>query len=789
MNFYNWKISFNNLLKNKLTTSLNIGGLSLGIAISLLIFSYVRKEKTMDQFIPDIENTFVLLNDDDTNTSAKMAELVRNEIPEISHITYAQYEWSPQIFIEHMNTDFKVDDLVIADSAFFRVFQFESVYGNPANALLEANKIVLTQTLARKIFGNENPVGKTIKYNATNLQNVIVEVGAVIKDLPHNCSWEFDAVLSIQTNYKIKWYNNILKLWGTKNFYSFFRTSKNVNPDLIQKKLENISLSEVPEKNKNDIQLGMFPFVKAYCDLPDVEILKHGSHLTINIIQITGLLILLLACINYINLVTAQKLKRLQSIGILKVLGSKRGKIFQLISTESTLVLLLTVIIVFVLVFFLLDGLNQLTNSHFTILEIFSGWNLIVFLSILIFTLLVTGIIPGIVFGKNQTTQLLKNSISSNNKSYIRDGLLIFQFSISIVLISSILLISKQNNFLNNLNPGFKKENIIYTFTNDQIKKKINAFNNEIKKIPGVDDLTFCSAPLGYNGENWGVSLLNNGEDQQIYLAVLFVSPNFFDFFGLELVRGTYFNDYSDKNADWILNQTAINEFNINQLDNAKILDWDKTQENIIAEVKDFNFESMHVPIRAAGFKSAGNIDEIAYLKLNTTNGKAYNQCLASIHNVWNKLSPDFPLEIEILNTSWEYLYDKEKQFQNILNYATIISIVLSCLGLISLTFFLVETHTKEIGIRKVNGAKTFEIIKLLNVGLIKLLGISFILASPIAYYSMNKWLQNFAYKTELSWWIFALAGIIAMGIALLTVSWQSLRAARRNPVESLRYE
>ena len=789
MNRHNIKLSIKTLLKNRLISAINIGGLALGLSISLLIFAYVQKEESMDQLILDSDHIFVLLNHDNAYVSSKMVDMLREKIPEIKYITYAMYEWSPQVFLEHNNLSFKVNHLLVSDSAFFRVLQMEALFGNPSTALTTKNKIVLTETLSKKIFGNVNPVGKTLTYNATNLQNELVEVGAVIKDLPHTCSFEFEAVLSDDINSKISWYVKNKNNWGTHNYTSFFRIPNHVNISLVNDKLQNISLEDVPEGNKNDIKFTSMPLEKAYYDTPDIEFQRHGNRPVLMIIRIVGLLILLLAFINYINLVTAQKIKRLRHIGIIKALGSKRIEVIQLLTTESILVLIFTSVIVIILLNFLIDGLNHITQSQFTLLDILSGWNLFVFILTLLLALLLTGIIPGIILSKNKTSLLLKNVVSTNSKNHLRNVLLVFQFMISIILITSIIFINKQNNFLTDKDPGFRRENIIYTTTNDDIFRVGLAFQNEMKTIPGVDDMTFSSSVIGYNKENWGRQLINKGEKEEISFAKFSVTSNFFSFFGMELVRGHQFNTYSAKADDWIFNEMAIKKFNIDQLEDAKLEHWSGREESIIAEVKDFNFESMHVPIRAVGFRCRGKVDEVAYFKINTTNGKAFKQCLSGIQKVWDKLSPNFPLEINFMDRSWESLYEKDRQFQKILNYATIISLILSCLGLISLTIFVLESRTKEIGIRKINGAKTYEIMVMLNKNFIKWVVIAFVIACPIAYYAMSKWLANFAYKTELSWWIFALAGLIAMGIALLTVSIQSWRAASRNPVESLRYE
>ena len=371
----------------------------------------------------------------------------------------------------------------------------------------------------------------------------------------------------------------------------------------------------------------------------------------------------------------------------------------------------------------------------------------------------------------------------------LRNGLLVFQFTISIILLSSLFFINRQNQFLSSNDPGFEKENIIYTTTNDQIQARIKVFKHEISKIPGISDITFSSSLLGYNKANWGTTLKNNSKKQEIGFANFFVTPNFFDFFGLKLTRGHFFNEQSNKNKDIIFNEAAIKSFNINQLDDAEVMIGTKNQGKIIGEIKDFNFESMHVPIRPIGFLSTGEVDEVAYVKLHAANAQSFHETMQQLEKIWNNLSPDFPLEKEFLNVAWGKLYEKDRQFQQILSFATIISLLLSSLGLISLTHFIAETKTKEIGIRKTNGAKTAEIIVVLNKHLVKWVIIAFVIACPITWYAMTKWLENFAYKTPLNWWIFALAALIALLTAFITISWQTWRAAAQNPVKCLRYE
>ena len=789
MNIQNIKISIRNLLKNKAVTGINVLGLTVGITVSLLIFSYAKKEVATDQSLPNVSNIYSLLNQGAPHVSQQMVQLAKEQIPEIENITYCSEEWSPQVFFTKGTTSFKIEKLLVADSSFFKVLQFKPLWGNLSNALSSANKVVLTESLSKKIFGDENSVGKSLGYNATYLNGEEIEVAAVIEDLPQNSSWDFDAILSFQTNYKIDWYYNNLG-WGQQSFTSFFTVPSGVSAKILNDKLANLSKAVVPEKYKDDVSLASFPFSKIYFDSPDHDILKHGNRLTLTIIEIVGVLILLLACVNYINLVTAQREKRIKDIGIIKSLGSSKWKIIELLTAESAVVLIITFLLVLLSAKLLVGSLNDLTSSMFTFQSIFSGWNLGLLLLIFGFTLLITGLVPGYFYSQNKATSLLKNQTKTRRGNYLRDGLLIFQFSISIALIAGILVINRQNDFMTSVNLGFEKDNIIYFSTNDDIQGNIQAFRNELDKIPGIIDYTFSEEPIGKIDQGWSMDVQDHGTKKKISFVKMNISPNFFNFFGIELKKGHEFTESSHTTRDVIFNATALRKYAFLDEPGTRLpVSKDLHQGMIIGESDDFNFESMHVPIQPIGFMCSADGDEVAYLKLNTMNSKSFHRTIQSVEKVWSNLSPNFPFEYQFLSDSWDALYKKDAQFQKVLGYTTLISLFLSCLGLIGLTFYVIEKRIKEIGIRKVTGAKVSEVMVLLNKGFLKWVAIAFIIATPIAYFAMSKWMENFAYKTTLSWWIFALAGFLALGISLLTVSWQSWKAATRNPVEALRYE
>ena len=789
INFQNIKFAKRSLLKNKTVSLINIVGLSVGIAVSMLIFTYAYNEFTTDTKIPDVEHIYNVTKNGEAYMSYNFVELIRNEIPEAKNLTLCSTDWSSQVFFRNKESDFKIEKALCADSCFFRVFPFRAVWGNPAIALDNPNRVVLTQKLAKKIFGNENPVGKELIYNATNFQDIIIQVGAVIENLPQNFSWDFEAVISLPTYFNLSWYETNMRHWGTNAYTAFLRTGENVSAEVLNEKIAGLSKDKVPA-NLKDEKISTVPFLNIYFDFPGVRLLKHGNRLILSIILITGILIILLACINYANLVTAQREKRFKNIGIFKSLGSQRWSIVKLFTTESILSFLLSLVISVLLVSLLLPVVHRFYALNFDLPSLFSLQNLVILLFIFTLTLLVTGFIPGLIFSRYKAHVLLKKQTGKKARdNYLRNSMLVFQFVVSIVLISGILFINRQYRYMNSFNTGFKSENIVFANTNIDLGKNIQTFKNELENIAGIKEIAFCSDELGYMSGEWGRIMVKDGEKEQINFAKVTVSPNFFDFFGLEILNGRGYNKSSEQLQEYIFNEEAVKQYGLSTQGGDRINYGSPEKGNIVGIVHDFNIESLHVPIRPAGFTCSNAYCDVVYFKTNVTNFAQMRETMNSVGKIWNQLSPNFPFEYKFLDQSLEALYSKEKQFQSVLRFATIVSLFLSCLGLIGLTFFVMEQRTKEIGIRKVNGANISEVLIMLNKDFVKWVAISFVIATPLTWYAMNKWLEDFTYKTTLSWWIFVLAGILALGVALLTVSWQSWRAATRNPVEALRYE
>jgi ABC-type transport system, involved in lipoprotein release, permease component len=438
----------------------------------------------------------------------------------------------------------------------------------------------------------------------------------------------------------------------------------------------------------------------------------------------------------------------------------------------------------------LLPYFNTLTESNYSLLNFFQGQNLIFLVGIFLVTILITNSIQNLLKGRHEALELLRANKNAKRKNYLRNTLLLIQFILSIILITSIIAVQKQNFYVKHFDNGFELKKIIYANTNKTLTGKINALKDKLSDLPEVADITFSGETIGFIDQNWGLYINNKGERQQVKFAKTDVTENFFDFMGIKLLKGDGFLKDSHKRIEFVFNEAAFKEFNIKDLNDARVLiSEDNNHGRIVGQTENFHFESVHSKVRPIGFMHSPDADRVVYIKIKSDNINTIRATIKKIDVIWDELSPSFPFEFHFLDKSWEQLYKKEIQFTKILNLATIVSILLTCMGLIGLSFFVAENRTKEIGIRKTNGAKTSEINLMLNGDILKWVLIAFIISCPISYFAMNKWLESFAYKTELSWWIFALAGIIALGIALLTVSWQSWRAAKRNPVESLRYE
>ena len=781
-----------NLYRKPLPPFINILGFALGIASFIVIVMYVRFELSYDDFHDKKDRIVKLSSGKRFNTVAPLAGVLRSELPEVEHVVRIGKD-AAGYFSREIHTKavqkvlLKANNILYADSTFFDVFAFKLQHGDMDNALKKPNSLVLSEKLARKIFADQNPLGKSLPYTSKFPERKITfTITGIIQNAPDNSSIQYDAIASYSTLNLIK-PNGITpdKNWRDGLGHTYLLLKNNINLETFNEKIQKF-LAHVEKQVYGIEPDSERAKERAYeiVEMGQLHFFDNNRRQTLYTIVLIGFFILTIAVINFINLATARSSHRTKEVCIRKIFGGKKKKIIWLFMQEGVVLAYAAACLALILIHFIAPTINNIFDRDFLVVPPLTFTNLTLILFFPLLLGLLSGIYPAIQLSNSQPIRLVNDDISKGRKGKIlRQSLITVQFAISILLICCTLFIIKQIDYINNKKIGFEKQNMIHIGLNSQIGQKLKIFKQKLKESPHILEVSASQNELG----QINVTLTREVKGEDKYFQVLPADPDFIDAYGLEIIQGRNFS--WDREADafktLIINETALKSFGKDSIFDTKIHIFDR-KARIIGVVKDFHYESFHKPIEPLALYyfpwSYGALN----IQINGNNKQA---ALVKIEKVWNELSPGFPFEYHFLDETYENLYSSENKTRKIVLLFSIIAICISCLGLFGLVLFMTEQATKEISIRKVNGAKSHEIIAMLNTNFIKWVGLAFLIASPVAWYAMNQWLQNFAYKTELSWWIFALAGIIALGIALLTVSWQSWRAARRNPVESLRYE
>jgi putative ABC transport system permease protein len=788
----NLQFSLRNFRNQKLFTIVNISGLAIGIVATSLIYIYISYELSFDRFhkyadrIYRVYSTFTMggVNGAWLQTPVPLASFLQNKFPDIAKTV--RITGISKGLVSANDKTFFEEGIIMADPSVFDLFTFPLITGNPEDVLTQPNSVVLTKFIAEKYFGKSDPVGKTIRYN----RSIDLTVTGVMKNIPANSHLHF---------------NMIISMVGAKTFFGddFFENRMNtvtaiyllINQDADLERLnKSVSLS-----TKEYYEGGDFGDNKLYHIQPltsihlrsDMggEFAPNSDIKSIYILGTIALLILVIAGINYVNLSFSVNSRRSTELGMRKIMGARRKQLVFLYLSDASLLVGISIIISAIIISDQLSWFSSLVGI--TLASKYSLKNLIPEL-VLIFLIItfITGLASGWIASRISPMDTLKKPLVQTKKHIRTQGILVlFQFFISITLISSTLIVNHQMRFIRNTNLGLSKDQLMIIPLNDNnMRSKITSFKQELLKNPNI---LKAGATSDLPGEmKWIASIHYEGNNNQIPMTMAFleIDKDFVTTFGIHLKEGYLPGDtacpYSG--IPYLLNEAA-----------AKKLSWDKpvgkkfslynVKEGFVSGVvKDFHFKSLHEKIEPLFlFMRESNYKYLA-VKLNSFD---ISGSVDYIHKVWNKMVPDSPFEYIFYDNYYDQLYKKEAQFGKIIFIFSTIAILIACMGLFGLAAFYSERRTKEIGIRKVNGATISEIMAMLNREFIKWVFIAFIIATPVAWCAMHKWLQSFAYKTELSWWVFILAGTIALGIALLTVSWQSWRAATRNPVEALRYE
>ena len=796
MNKLNFRQAVNNLLNRKNNTAVSLIGLTIAFAAIFHIYSIVSFERGYDTQNEKANRIYRISGDivaaENTMTHAVLGPLMgpglKNEFPAVESYTRL-IPVHQSVKLETPKGIFEVEEAYTADSSVFNIFTFHFIYGNPKYALRKPDEIVINQSLSKKIYGDENPLGETIVRDGTPLT-----VAGVVKDSPDNSHHKLNVLFSMGNQWndltgipKIK----ISEGYWMPTCYVFVLLQKNAE-------IESITNNFQPFYEKYMSSFGKAinaQFVPVAIPLKSLHFSRNmsydypkGNRTYSYIFMVIGLFILAIAFINYSNLLVSQNIVQSKNIGIRKIIGAGQVGIFLQFFLNSMVVIAVALVLAIILYRLSVPLLNELPLIHSNLLPL----HITIFLAaglLLVFSFL-SSLIPFFNQSKKSGLKLLlKKDEFRQNKGQLNFGQLstIVQLSLSIMLLISIIAISKQLTFLTKSNMGFDKENVVMLKLNKTIcsPETVKSLKQEIQRNPNIASVAFSEHSPGEVLGSFHFQVDREGKKVTKIVSSMGVDYDYIPLMKMELTEGRNFNNsYHDDNLkSAIINEAAVNFFGFPSPVVGKEIQGIK----IIGVLKDVCFNSLRNQTEPVLFYL--DQQKEGYLNIRLKANSDFKSAIASIQTTWKSFFIDEPLKTEFLDNRVKMMYEDDYTKSRLIRLFTLITLLISLMGLFNIALLRSKQRTKEIGIRKVNGAKVSEVMTMLNKDFVKWVAIAFVIATPIAWFAMHKWLENFAYKTTLSWWIFALSGILALGIALLTVSWQSWKAATRNPIEALRYE
>ena len=724
-------------------------------------------------------------NNNASHVHYEMASLLEDQITGIKHVSMVESHMMNEFVLIYGEDKSIQSEVIFTDDNFTSIFSFEVVSGSLINALSEPQAIILTESESKRLFGDENPIGKilSLKAKLVFLGESPVEVKAVIKDLPENSNIQFKAVVSLVTADKMMFWRDQC-IWSCSNVQNYVLLEKGQDPGMLATQMSEQLRPLIPQEVPCEFSL--LPYGEVFFSSIRDDF-KHGNLKLIYTLGSIALLILFIATINYINLTMAGSSTRLTEVGLKKMVGVEPRQLVKQFLGESVLVSLIAMLLGLFLAWWITPSVNSLSVIKLPEIPVSSILFWLVVIGAAIVIGFVAGVIPALALSKFRPISLLTGKSKSHYQGInLKRGLIVFQFIISIALIICTLTVTRQLSHVRNIDMGFNAENVINIKISPEVKYEI--FKDKLYKIPGVEAVSFSRWYPGNIQENWVMPLVYNGVETEVMFACENADASYIDVMGLEMVEGRKFSDLQTDIGSAILNEAAVKEFGLENPMDAYFQKRGETHK-IVGVVKDFNFQSLHNQIKPMVLFCEDKQLFSVNVRLAAGYSNSIRETLDQVKTSWDEVSPSFPFDFSFIDEHVESLYKTEMVFEKIFRYGSIFAIFISCLGLFGLVLSSTEQRRKEIGIRRVNGARIGDILLMLNKDFIKWVIVAFVIATPAAWFLMNKWLENFAYKTTLSWWIFVLAGVLALGIALLTVSWQSWKTATRNPVEALRYE
>jgi putative ABC transport system permease protein len=805
---------FTNLLKHSIRSFkrqrayiiINVLGLSIGIACSLLITLFIINEAGYDRYNLKKDRIFRLILNGKlggqeitaASTAAIIGPTMAKEFPEVED--FLRMNGRGPTVIEYNSQTFTEEHIIEADSSFFNFFSIPVIKGDIDNLLNAPRKVVLTETSAKRIFGAENPIDRQIKIGTDTIRYT---VSGVIGDIPGKSHFEANMIISFMTNQRSKdptWLNNSFSTYLLLKPNTVYSTVDSKIPDMVLKYVGpevqqylGINLNDfVAQGNKYRFYLQKLTDI--HLDTSVQQQFKESSDPKyLKIFGSIAILIVLIAAINFMNLSTAQSSRRAKEVGIKKVGGSTRGMLVTQFLSESFILSFISLIFALIIVKVTLPYFNNLLQANLT-LNLLSAWYTIPLLILFsLFVGIMSGSYPALFLSSFNPYEVLKGSVKTSTKNgRLRRVLVVFQFAVSILLIIGTMIMYQQINYMLNKDVGFKKEQLIVINRAAALGTKIKAFKDAVKEIPGVVNIASSTAVPGRVNNNNGY-MIEGRKDETVLMVTNWIDYNYLDTYGMTLASGRSFDESyaSDKDA-CMINESAQKDFGINNIEGVRFIqpgDSGRMQFlPVIGVVKNFNFESLRNPIGPYIFKFQNENNLWGYITVRLT-AQNYSTTISAIENKWKEFIPNNPLQYYFVDEDFEQMYIQEKQNAQMAVIFSGLAIFIAALGLFGLTSFTVEQRTKEIGVRKAMGSSVSGIYIVISKEVIILVSISALIAWPVVYYWAGKWLENFYYRINLGLFSFVFGLTIALGIALITISYRILRAARVNPAQSLKYE
>jgi putative ABC transport system permease protein len=801
-----FKIAWRNLIKKATYSLINIFGLALGIACCLLIFMFVQDELSYDNYHANGDRIYRVTHGstsvDEANGgrpypfwvwgNAPIGPRLLSEFPEIDKVV--QFSGRADILLSKEDKLYQEEGIFFIDSTVFDVFSWELVKGDPKTALAAPYSMVLTETTARKYFGNEDPLGKSLTGSASSGRSEANDyvITGVMKDLPSNSHFRFNVLASMSTFKKSR--PEVFDEWGYVDFYTYFLVNEKFDRAAFEKKIPDF-ISRSLGRSDSKYTIVIEPLKDMYLR-SDAERQpgETGSLPNIYVFSVIGIFILVIAIINFMNLSTARSMERAKEVGIRKSIGAYRSSlIFQFLG-ESFIIVLLSMVVALLLVVISLPSMADLTGKVFMLQNLLDWQTIIVFVTGLVLISIVAGSYPALALSSFGTVKVLKGVTNSNlGGANLRRILVVFQFSLSIALIAGTIIVYMQMNHLLDKDLGFDKERMLVIDYNydGAVNAKSEALRIEMESNPAILSAAFSrSVPGSYFPNAYTQIESKEGEIQGLAQPVFQVGMDFIPHFGLKLVAGrSYSREFpADSGKALVINEAAAKQYgytNPADIIGRKFKQWGREGE-VIGVVKDFNFVSLHRVIEPLTLPLAPY--ESRYLSLKVKSEDLV-RTVKEVEDIWRKFAPHRPFLYSFLDQDFNRQYQSDFIFRKLFTTFSCLAIFIACLGLLGLATYTAQQRTKEIGIRKVLGAEVTNIVMLLSKDFIMLVAVSILIATPVSWYYMNEWLQGFAYRMDIQPWIFVLAGLVAVAIALFTISFQSLRSAHMNPVSSLRSE